>query len=165
MLGFTHISEIGFSPKEWSKREIFKRGSWLKWIQNQIKKTNFKAKRHKHFNCGSKYGNTLLCRLRLGRSFLKAYVFPEQVVFPSRWATTLLNSSGKFFLSSKLLVRWLFLFLFSFLLYKYFLIIYLFLFFLNIVFYNIATSCSCCFFSLLFFFSFFFLRMLFPLSF
>ena len=38
-------------------------------------KPSFKPKRHKHFNCGSKYGNTLLCRLRLGRSFLKAHGF------------------------------------------------------------------------------------------
>ena len=38
-------------------------------------KTQFKPKRHKHFNCGSKYGNTLLCRLRVGRSFLKAHGF------------------------------------------------------------------------------------------
>ena len=30
---------------------------------------------HKHFNFGSKFGNTLLCRIRLGRSFLKAHGF------------------------------------------------------------------------------------------
>ena len=38
-------------------------------------KATFKPKRHKHFNVGSKYGNTLLCRVRLGRSFLKAHGF------------------------------------------------------------------------------------------
>ena len=38
-------------------------------------KASFKPKRHKHFNVGSKYGNTLLCRVRLGRSFLKAHGF------------------------------------------------------------------------------------------
>ena len=43
-------------------------------------KPSFKPKRHKHFNCGSKYGITLLCRLRLGRSFLKAHGFAINLI-------------------------------------------------------------------------------------
>ena len=35
----------------------------------------FKPKRHKHFNYGDKLSNTLLCRLRVGRSFLKSHGF------------------------------------------------------------------------------------------
>ena len=38
-------------------------------------KATFKPKRHKHFNFGTKYGNSLLCRLRLGRSFLRSHGF------------------------------------------------------------------------------------------
>ena len=38
-------------------------------------KATFKPKRHRHFSFGSKYGNTLLCRLRLGRSFLRSHGF------------------------------------------------------------------------------------------
>ena len=38
-------------------------------------KTIFKPKRHKHFNCGDKIANTLLCRLRIGCSYLKSHGF------------------------------------------------------------------------------------------
>ena len=38
-------------------------------------KSNFKPKKQKHFNLGNKLPNTLLCRLRVGRSFLKSHGF------------------------------------------------------------------------------------------
>ena len=64
-----------FFSEMWSKlakplREEFD----LNEFKTKLKAT-FKPKRHKHFNVGSKYGNTLMCRVRLGRSFLKAHGF------------------------------------------------------------------------------------------
>ena len=38
-------------------------------------KAKFKPKRNKHFNCGDKLSNSLLCRLRIGRSYLKIHSF------------------------------------------------------------------------------------------
>ena len=38
-------------------------------------KVLFKPKRNKHFNCGDKLSNSLLCRLRVGRSYLKSHSF------------------------------------------------------------------------------------------
>ena len=38
-------------------------------------KSIFKPKKQKHFNLGNKLPNTLLCRLRVGRSFLKSHGF------------------------------------------------------------------------------------------
>ena len=43
----------------------------------QLNKSNWsiKPKRHRHFNYGDKWAITLLCRLRVGRSFLKSHGF------------------------------------------------------------------------------------------
>jgi hypothetical protein len=64
-----------FFSEMWSKLDK----SLREEVDLNVFKTNlkpsFKPKRHKHFNFGSKTGNTLLCRLRLGRSFLKAHSF------------------------------------------------------------------------------------------
>lgn len=38
-------------------------------------KSTFKPKRQKHFNCGEKLANSLLCRMRIGRSYLKSHSF------------------------------------------------------------------------------------------
>ena len=38
-------------------------------------KCTFKPRRKKHFNCGEKLANFLLCRMRIGRSYLKSHGF------------------------------------------------------------------------------------------
>ena len=43
-------------------------------FKSLLKKT-FKPKRHKHFSYGDKLSNSLLCRLRVGRSMLKSHGF------------------------------------------------------------------------------------------
>ena len=43
-------------------------------FKTQLKCT-FKPKKQKHYNIGNKLPNTLLCRLRVGRSFLKSHGF------------------------------------------------------------------------------------------
>ena len=53
-------------------RQITREETDLNEFKTKLK-LQFKPKRHKHFNSGSKYGNTLLSRIRLGRSFLKAH--------------------------------------------------------------------------------------------
>ena len=68
-------SFLPFFSEMWSKLDKSLREEVdLNEFKSKLK-PSFKPKRHKHFNCGSKYGNTLLCRLRLGRSFLKAHGF------------------------------------------------------------------------------------------
>ena len=41
----------------------------------QTLKSKIKPKKYKHFNCGSKRGNSLLTQLRVGRSHLNAHLF------------------------------------------------------------------------------------------
>ena len=38
-------------------------------------KSVFQTKQRKHFNCGEKLANSMLCRIRIGRSYLKNHCF------------------------------------------------------------------------------------------
>ena len=46
----------------------------IKRFKNVLK-TKLKPKKHRHYNFGKKHPNTLLCRLRVGRSFLNSHSF------------------------------------------------------------------------------------------
>ena len=59
----------------WSKLNKTIRNERDIYIFKEQLKLLFKPKRHKHFNYGNKLANTLLCRLRVGRSFLKSHGF------------------------------------------------------------------------------------------
>ena len=73
-------SFLPFFSEMWSKLDKSLREEVdLNEFKSKLK-PSFKPKRHKHFNCGSKYGITLLCRLRLGRSFLKAHGFAINLI-------------------------------------------------------------------------------------
>ena len=45
------------------------------WFFKENIKAKFKPKQNKHFNCGDKLSNSLLCRLPIGRSYLKNHSF------------------------------------------------------------------------------------------
>ena len=67
---------LNFKPSQlWSSLPISLRGERDFILFKTQLKSIFKPKKLKHFNYGNKLPNTLLCRLRVGRSFLKSHGF------------------------------------------------------------------------------------------
>ena len=64
-----------FHTKLWNNLErSIKNEPDIKIFKNVLK-TKLKPKKHRHYNFGKKHPNTLLCRLRVGRSFLNSHSF------------------------------------------------------------------------------------------
>ena len=72
------IQQQFFPPlfsKFWSKLEASIRNDFdIIYFKDKLKCT-FKPRRQKHFNCGEKLANSLLCRMQIGRSYLKSHGF------------------------------------------------------------------------------------------
>ena len=62
-------------------------------------KPSFKPKRHKHFAYGDKRANTLLCRLRVGRSFLKSHSFSINMASTDRCLCGEIDTIQSYFLT------------------------------------------------------------------
>ena len=59
----------------WSQLSTVLRNTTDMTIFKSELKTSFKPKKQKHYNYGDKLSNSLLCRLRVGRSYLKSHGF------------------------------------------------------------------------------------------
>ena len=69
------IQIVSFFSSLWSKLTKSNRDERDILVFKDNLKLMYKPKKQKHFNYGDKWANTLLCRLRVGRSFLKSNGF------------------------------------------------------------------------------------------
>ena len=83
----------------WSKLKPSIRSETDMDVFKSLLKDTFKPKRHKHFSYGDKLSNSLLCRLRVGRSMLKSHGFAINLSSTDRCYCGAVDDTKHFLLS------------------------------------------------------------------
>ena len=91
--------------KFWSKLEASIRNDFdIISFKDKLKCT-FKARRQKHFNYGEKLANSLLCRMRIGRSCLKSHGFAINLLSSDRCMCRAVDDNNHLLLFAELQIQ------------------------------------------------------------